>query len=101
MKNLKAAISLLLLTISLFTYAQERPQSKKIKITGKIIEKATSLPLGYATVTLTNSDRPDVVTGGMTDEKGNFNIEANSGNYDVKFEFISFKIIYPSFQLVK
>lgn len=93
MKNLKAAISLLLLTLSFFTYAQERPQSKKVKITGKIIEKATNLPLGYATVTLTNSQKPDIVTGGMTDEQGNFNIEANAGNYDVKFEFISFKII--------
>jgi len=93
MKNLKAAISLLLLTLSFFTYAQERPQAKKIKITGKIIEKATSLPLGYATVTLTNSERPDIVTGGMTDEQGNFNVEANAGTYDVKFEFISFKVI--------
>jgi len=93
MKNLKAAISLLLLTLSFLTYAQERPQSKKIKISGKIIEKATSAPLGYATVTLTNSKRPDVVTGGMTDEQGNFSVEANAGTYDVKFEFISFKII--------
>lgn len=93
MKNLKAAISLLLLTISFFTYAQERPQSKKIKITGKIIEKATNLPLGYATVTLTNSQKPDIVTGGMTDDQGNFNVEANAGTYDIKFEFISFKVI--------
>lgn len=93
MKNLKSAISLLLLLISLFSYSQERPQAKKVKITGKILEKATNLPLGYATVTLTNSRRPDVVTGGMTDENGNFSIEANAGTYDVKFEFISFKPI--------
>lgn len=93
MKNLKAAISLLLLTISFISYSQERPQAKKVKITGKIIEKATNLPLGYATVTLQNSKRPDVVTGAMTDEKGEFSIEANAGTYDVKFEFISFKPI--------
>ncbi|WP_296147784.1 outer membrane beta-barrel family protein [uncultured Flavobacterium sp.] len=93
MKNLKAAIFLLLLTISFSSYSQERPQAKKVKITGKIIEKSTNLPLGYATVTLTNSKRPDVVTGGMTDEQGNFSVEANAGTYDVKFEFISFKII--------
>lgn len=93
MKNLKAAITLLLLTLTFFANAQERPQAKKVKITGKIIEKATNLPLGYATVTLTNSKRPDVVTGGMTDEQGNFSVEANAGTYDVKFEFISFKVI--------
>lgn len=101
MKNLKSAISLLLLLISLFSYSQERPQAKKVKITGKIIEKATNLPLGYATVTLTNSRRPDVVTGGMTDENGNFSIEANAGTYDVKFEFISFKPIETKQQSIQ
>ena len=101
MKNLKSAISLLLLLISLFSYSQERPQAKKVKITGKIIEKATNLPLGYATVTLTNSKRPDVVTGGMTDENGNFSIEANAGTYDVKFEFISFKPIETKQQSIQ
>lgn len=93
MKNLKFAISLLLLSVSLLSYAQERPQAKKVKITGKITEKSTSQPLGYATVTLQNSKRPDVITGGMTDENGVFTIEANAGTYDVKFEFISFKPI--------
>lgn len=93
MKNLKFAISLLLLTITFLSSAQERPQAKKVKITGKILEKSTNLPLGYATVTLQNSKRLDVVTGGMTDENGAFNIEVNAGTYDVKFEFISFKAI--------
>ncbi|MEZ0006361.1 outer membrane receptor for ferrienterochelin and colicins [Flavobacterium sp. 28YEA47A] len=93
MKNLKFAITLLLLSVSLLSYAQERPQAKKVKITGKITEKSTSQPLGYATVTLQNSRRPDVITGGMTDENGEFSIEANAGTYDVKFEFISFKPI--------
>lgn len=93
MKNLKFAITLLLLSVSLLSFAQERPQAKKVKVTGKITEKSTSQPLGYATVTLQNSKRPDVITGGMTDENGNFSIEANAGTYDVKFEFISFKPI--------
>lgn len=93
MKKLKFAITLLLLSVSLLSLAQERPQAKKVKITGKITEKSTSLPLGYATVTLQNSKRPDIITGGMTDENGVFTIEANAGTYDVKFEFISFKAI--------
>lgn len=93
MKKLKFAITLLLLSVSLLSFAQERPQAKKVKITGKIIEKSTSLPLGYATVTLQNTRRPDIITGGMTDDKGEFTIEANAGTYDVKFEFISFKPI--------
>lgn len=93
MKKLKFAITLLLLSVSLLSFSQERPQAKKVKITGKITEKATAVPLGYATVTLQNSARPDIITGGMTDENGEFSIEVNAGTYDIKFEFISFKPI--------
>jgi len=71
---------------------QRRPENSKIKhtITGKVIDKETSQPLEYATIVLTpvNSKR---VTGGLTDNKGNFNIEANQGSYNISVEFISFK----------
>lgn len=92
MKNLKFAIPLLLLFASVLSYAQERPQSKKVIISGKITEKASGLALGYATVSLHNSASPDVaVAGGLADENGDFKIEVNPGTYNIKFEFISFK----------
>lgn len=94
MKNLKFAISLLLLFVSLLSSAQERSQAKKVTITGKITEKLSAQPLAYATVSLHKSENPEVaVAGGLADENGNFTIEVNAGTYDIKFEFISFKAI--------
>ncbi len=76
------------------TYAQ-RPQnknasSKKVEITGKVIDNDTKQPLEYATVVLT-SIKNKKISGGLTDKNGNFNIEVITGMYNVSIEFISFK----------
>jgi outer membrane receptor protein involved in Fe transport len=63
----------------------------KIIISGTIIESSTKKPLEYATITLKNTTNPKSIFGGITDDKGNFSIEANTGTYDIIFEFISFK----------
>lgn len=92
---MKKSINLLLilfLTFSIDAFAQ-RPEPKKIKVTGKIIDKSTSQPLEYATIVLQSVRNPEMVTGGITDSKGEFSIETFSGNYNVRFEFISFKTI--------
>ena len=39
MKNLKTVITFVVLSISFLNFAQKRPEAKKIKITGNIIEK--------------------------------------------------------------
>ena len=83
---------LFLLSISTL-FAQLKPESKKITITGRIIEKTSSLPLEYATITFRKPNTPQAVSGGITDNKGTFSIEINPGVYDIKFEFISFKTI--------
>lgn len=82
--------------ISLFSLdvdAQERPDMKKIKLTGNVIEKTSGQPLEYATIVLQNARKPEIVTGGITDSKGEFNIEINAGTYNVRVEFISFKTV--------
>ena len=89
-KNLLVAFILLVTFIA--GAQQKRPENSTIKytITGKVIDKETSQPLEYATIVLTplNGKR---VTGGLTDNKGNFNIEADQGSYNISVEFISFK----------
>jgi outer membrane receptor for ferrienterochelin and colicins len=82
----------LFLSFSITTFAQ-RPEPKKIKVTGKIIDKSTSQPLEYATIVLQSVKNPELVTGGITDSKGEFSIETFAGNYTIRFEFISFKTI--------
>lgn len=92
---MKKSINLLLilfLTFSIDALAQ-RPEPKKIKVSGKVIDKSTSQPLEYATIVLQSVRNPEMVTGGITDSKGEFSIETFAGNYNVRFEFISFKTI--------
>ena len=91
MIHFKAGILFILLTITTISFAQ-RPD-KKIKVTGKVIEKSSSQPLEYATIVFQSVRNPDVVTGGITDQKGEFDIEINEGTYNIRVEFISFKTI--------
>ncbi|MES2574736.1 MAG: outer membrane beta-barrel family protein [Bacteroidota bacterium] len=65
----------------------------KIKITGKVIEKTSKQALEYATITLTNPNSSKAISGGITNPKGEFNIDINPGTYDIKIEFISFEPI--------
>lgn len=91
MKNLKFIIILVLLLTSTLNYSQQRPQVAKIKIKGTVIEKVSKQPLEYATVTFTNPKFPKATTGGITNPKGEFDIDVTPGTYDIKIEFISFK----------
>lgn len=92
MKYLKTILTLFAISITISSYSQSRPESKKINISGSVFEKNSMQPLEYATVTLINTRNPKVIFGGITNAKGLFDIEINAGNYDVKIEFISFKI---------
>ncbi|MES2748147.1 MAG: outer membrane beta-barrel family protein [Bacteroidota bacterium] len=91
MRNLKIIITLLAFLATSLFYSQERPQGKKIIVTGKIVETASNQPLEYTSVSLVNTKTNKITAGGITDEKGDFSFEATPGNYNVKVEFISFK----------
>ena len=93
MKNLKFISLLVLILTSLNHYSQQKSQTPKIKITGKIIEKVSKQPLEYATITMTNGTSTKSIAGGITNPKGEFNIDIVPGTYDIKIEFISFKPI--------
>ena len=87
--NKKILIAVVTLFISLTTLAQ-RPESKKITVSGKVIEKGTDLPLEYATIVFENI-KTKQLSGGITDENGVFKFEVVAGNYNVRAEYISFK----------
>lgn len=91
MKKIKFAFNFVLLFTCFINFAQNNPERKKIKITGTIIEKTSKQPLEYATITLVNSKNPKMVFGGITNAKGEFDVDANAGIYTIKAEFISFK----------
>ena len=90
MRFLKNIFTVCLLINSFLIYAQNQSDNKKIKITGKILEKSSNQNLEYATVTLTNIKNSKLVFGAITNSLGAFSIDANAGIYDVKIEFIGF-----------
>jgi outer membrane receptor for ferrienterochelin and colicins len=92
--TLKNFFTLTLFLTFFMSFAQQRgPMTEKIKITGTVIEKISKQPLEYATVTIINSKNAKIVAGGITNPKGEFNIDVLPGIYTIKIEFISFKSI--------
>ena len=91
MKNCYIFLSLFLVLFQLSASAQGRPQGKKVKITGKVVDKGTNQVLDYATITLINTKKTTDMAGGITNASGIFDIEVNAGIYDVKIEYISYK----------
>ena len=89
--NKKIIIATLLLFLGLTTFAQ-RPEVKKVTISGKVIEKGTDFPLEYATIVFENATTKQL-SGGITDENGIFKFEVPAGKYNVRVEFISFKTV--------
>tara|TARA_R110000787_G_scaffold234375_2_gene341241 strand:+ start:726 stop:3203 length:2478 start_codon:yes stop_codon:yes gene_type:complete len=90
MNKFIALFAVIAFTIS-GVYAQ-KPTAPQVTISGKIVDLKTNQPLEYATVVLKDI-KTKQLSGGITDEKGNFNIKTPSGTFDVSFEYISFKTI--------
>ncbi|MGX7666635.1 TonB-dependent receptor domain-containing protein [Flavobacterium pedocola] len=93
MKKLQKIAVLFLLLSTFFSFAQQRPQGTKVKISGKVIEKSTNQPLEYANIYAQNTQNPKIVSGGMSDSKGEFSFEVPAGVYYIKIEFLGFKTV--------
>lgn len=94
MKQFLFTITLFLIVFSIS--AQQKPnyssQKKNISmfdVSGKVYERSTNQPLEYATIILKplNGKR---VFGGITNSKGEFDIEVPQGEYKISIEFLSF-----------
>ncbi len=82
---------LILCLFSLFTlFSQQNLSKNEIIITGKVIDSKTKQPLEYATIVLKNSNTKSI-SGGITNDKGLFNIKTPKGTYEISAEYISFK----------
>jgi len=86
-------INFLLLFGAIFYTNAQRTSStnfQKQSFAGTVVDKETKQPLEYATISLTNSRRPEIIQGGITDNRGNFNIDVFPGKYNLMVEYISF-----------
>ena len=65
-------------------------QTKNSIVSGKIIDKESKTPLEYATISIYKSGDSIVKYGGVSNSKGDFEIEVSNGSYDFKIDYISF-----------
>ena len=63
----------------------------KFKFSGIVIDQETQQPLEYATVSIRNPKKPELLQGGITSSDGKFNFEVFQGIYDINVEYIGFK----------
>ena len=73
-------------------FAQQPTNTINVSLKGKVIEATSNAPLEYATIVLKNTETQKI-SGGITNEKGFFDITTPTGTYEISVEYISFKSI--------
>jgi ferric enterobactin receptor len=63
----------------------------KAQIKGKIVDALTAEPLSFASVRVSNSADNKLVTGNITNDKGEFMIPVSYGIYVVEIEYMGYK----------
>ncbi|NND06467.1 MAG: TonB-dependent receptor [Saprospiraceae bacterium] len=91
---MKHILLFILLSSTMYLFGQQRSASQGT-ITGHLLEETSNTPLEFATISLLSPTDMVVVTGGISDDKGMFEVKASFGTYVVKIEFIG----YESMQL--
>lgn len=90
MNLIKSSLFICAVFLSLAAVAQEK-SAKKIKIKGTVVEKISKQPLEYTTISFVDPGTKKIEGGGITNNKGEFDVQLPAGTYDMKIEFISFK----------
>lgn len=86
---IKKIVIILLIGITSQNLLGQKTETKKVLISGKVIEVDSKMPLEYATIILENKQTKEI-TGGITDVNGSFNISVPKATYQIRVEFISF-----------
>ncbi len=88
------SLSLLFGLFSVFilnVFAQGPSNLREYTISGKVIDDELEVPLEYATISITNVEDPQDITGGVTNAQGEFSIDVEEGTYNIVVEFISYE----------
>lgn len=79
----------LLFSVFIFTFFVSFAQ-REIKVSGKVVEQGTNYPLEYATVSFFSIADNKIITGGITDLDGKFEVKVPIGTYNIAVEYISY-----------
>jgi outer membrane receptor protein involved in Fe transport len=91
----KTTLLLFFLGLLLFSARAQKPQAisekSEVTISGNVIDEETKEPLEYATIVVFSKLKNAIITGGITDSKGDFSIPVEIGAFDIRIEYIGFK----------
>ena len=79
------------LFLTLLFSAYINSQENNLTISGKIIDSDFNTPLEYATISIYDSKKQNLINGVISNNSGFFSIELTKGLYDLKIEYISFE----------
>ncbi len=87
----KFFLTITVIGLFITTINAQGPEPREVTISGKVIDNETKQPLEYATISFFSKKQNKIITGGITDIKGDFGISVPTGIYDIAIEYISFK----------
>lgn len=94
MKNkIHLFVSLIFIAIVGFSQAPKDQAAAPFAIKGKLQIAGTAQPLEFATVSVFDAADSSLVTGGLTDANGIFNIPIKPGQYYLRIQFMGFQDI--------
>ena len=88
----KITLFIFILCSSAVLFSQKAANNNTIKIFGKVVDAKTKQPLVYATVVIKNTKTKEV-SGGITDDNGQFTIVVPKATYLISVKYISFKSV--------
>ena len=78
--------------LGIFNIQGQNNTALKGTVSGNIQEKKTSLPIPFGTIAVINLKDSSIVSGAVSDEKGNFKIESIPfGNYYLKIPILNYQ----------
>ncbi|MEQ6166328.1 TonB-dependent receptor [Ekhidna sp. MALMAid0563] len=95
-KGLLFIIYLLALLVGAYSQAPKEAAAPKFAIKGKLVLSGTNDPVEFATVSIFNESDSSLVTGGLTDVTGTFNVPVKPGDYYIRIQFMGFEDVMLS-----
>ncbi|MEJ2103627.1 MAG: outer membrane beta-barrel family protein [Ignavibacteriaceae bacterium] len=87
----KYNLIIILLSVIVFPQQKQSGSLKDLHIVGKVLDSSTKHTIEYANVVVFSLKDSSMITGGVTDSKGNFNLTISStGKFRIEIRFIGY-----------
>lgn len=81
----------LFLLIFVFTHSSLMGQRQKVQLTGSVRDSVSSLPMGYASISVFSGAEKKLVTGNITSDDGSFRLELAEGRFYAEISFVGYR----------